>query len=216
MPWDHFVPGVVDTQATGLVSSEMEDWWNCGWVCMQCGICYPRFGNCFTEGSGICALCVQIAFVAREKRRRQYEYDYLVRRGRRLRVQAKDIFGNDLLDKEPAEEWKPNQVVRDVIIKVADNVAREVWERIVVFQDQRMLPEDEALGFVADPDGEVELFIACVPCYHSRRARAALASAQIYADSRRWEDWRKWQDEADRLEQTEVALPDFLVNGGER
>ena len=110
MPWDHYVPSAVDTQATGLVSSDMEDWWNRGWVCMQCGICYPRFGHCFTEGSGICALCVQIAFVAREKRRRQYEYDYLVRRGRRLRVQAKDIFGNDLSDNEPAKN--ENQIKR--------------------------------------------------------------------------------------------------------
>ena len=50
--------------------------------------------------------------------------------------------------------------------------------------------DEQALGYLADEDGLVSLTIVCV----------ALARAQTYADVGRWEYWRKWQAEADRLE----------------
>ena len=56
------------------------------------------------------------------------------------------------------------------------------------------------LGFLADRDGTVHLTFACVAVIHDGKARAALSRAQIYADAGRWNLWRAWQAEADRLE----------------
>ena len=72
---------------------------------------------------------------------------------------------------------------------------------IVVYQGDETVHEDVALGYLADGDGTVQLTFACVPVVHSSKARAALSRAQVYANVGRWDYWRKWQAEAERLEQ---------------
>ena len=135
-----------------------------------------------------------------EHRHRCYTYAYHLRRQHKLRVLAMDMNGEDYLNSEEEIEWAPDQTVQDVHIVISDFVPREAWERIVVYQDDRVLHEEEALGYLADEDVLVELTVKSVAVIHNSQARAALARAQTYADSRRWDYWHKWQAEATRLE----------------
>ena len=128
------------------------------------------------------AINTQADAAAREYRHRNNMYNYLVRRGLRLHVQAVDCYGNDVTDDGPPIEWLPYQTVRDVILEVADNIQRAQWGRIVVYQEGESIQEDVPLGLLADQDGTAQLTFACVSVIHDGKARAALSRAQVYAD----------------------------------
>ena len=141
---------------------------------------------------------------AREYCYKKHLYDYFVRRGSLLHVQAMDSHGKYVTDDGAPIEFRPEQTVREVIIEVADNIPRLRWEKLVVYQGGEIIHEDVALGYLADRDGTVHLTFACVAVIHDVKARAALSRAQMYVHARRWHFWLAWRARADRLE--EVAM----------